>query len=124
MRFGKEIPLFLRGRRAIGHFDSQANVVFSRELRLLHPVLFTATLPSGSPGAQQAASKAGLEFVSVVDPRSQGQETLELKLRSKEPPWLDLPAMMRMVVTTPNVLKNQRPEWLGPFNFFLFPLLV
>ena len=23
----------------------------------------------------------------------------------------------------PNVLKKQRPEWLGPFNFFLFPLL-
>jgi hypothetical protein len=30
--------------------------------------------------------------------------------------------MMRMVVTTPNVLKDRRPEWLGPFNFF-FPLL-
>lgn len=47
----------------------------------------------------------------------------ELRRRPKEPSWLDLPAMMRMVVTTPNVLKNQRPEWLGPFNFFLFPLL-
>ena len=47
----------------------------------------------------------------------------ELGLRSTEPSWLDLPAMMRMVVTTPNVLKSQRPEWLGPFNFFLFPLL-
>jgi hypothetical protein len=47
----------------------------------------------------------------------------ELRLRPKEPSWLDLPAMMRMVVTTPNVLKDQRPEWLGPFNFFLFPLL-
>jgi hypothetical protein len=31
--------------------------------------------------------------------------------------------MMRMVVTTPNVFKHQRPEWLGPFNFFLFPLV-
>jgi hypothetical protein len=31
--------------------------------------------------------------------------------------------MMRMVVTTPNVFKHRRPEWLGPFNFFLFPLL-
>jgi hypothetical protein len=31
--------------------------------------------------------------------------------------------MMRMVVTTPNVFKHKRPEWLGPFNFFLFPLL-
>jgi hypothetical protein len=47
----------------------------------------------------------------------------ELGLRPKEPSWLHLPAMMRMVVTTPNVLKNQRPEWLGPFNFFLYPLL-
>ncbi len=47
----------------------------------------------------------------------------ELKLRPKPPSWLDLPAMMRMVVTTPNVFKHKRPEWLGPFNFFLFPLL-
>lgn len=47
----------------------------------------------------------------------------ELRLRAKEPSWLSQPAMMRMVVTTPNVLKKQRPEWLGPFNFFLFPLL-
>lgn len=47
----------------------------------------------------------------------------ELDLSPSEPSWLDLPAMMRMVVTTPNVLKNQRPEWLGPFNFFLYPLL-
>jgi len=47
----------------------------------------------------------------------------ELKLRAEEPPWLDLPAIMRMVVTTPNVFKHQRPEWLGPFNFFLFPLV-
>jgi hypothetical protein len=31
--------------------------------------------------------------------------------------------MMRMVVTTPNVFKHKRPEWLGPFNFFLFPLV-
>jgi hypothetical protein len=31
--------------------------------------------------------------------------------------------MMRMVMTTPNVLKDSRSEWLGPFNFFLFPLL-
>ena len=28
-----------------------------------------------------------------------------------------------MVVTTPNVLKDKRPDWLGPFNFFLFPLV-
>jgi hypothetical protein len=30
---------------------------------------------------------------------------------------------MRMVVTTPNIFKQRRPDWLGPFNFFLFPLL-
>jgi DNA polymerase type B, organellar and viral len=46
-----------------------------------------------------------------------------LKLPLKDPNWLDLPTMMRMVVTTPNVLKQRRPEWLGPFNFFLFPML-
>jgi hypothetical protein len=47
----------------------------------------------------------------------------ELKQRPEEPDWLDLPAMMRMVVTTPNVFKQRRPEWLRPFNFFLFPLV-
>jgi hypothetical protein len=47
----------------------------------------------------------------------------ELALPLKEPPWLDLPAMMRMVVTTPNILKGRRPDWLGPFNFFLFPIV-
>ena len=46
-----------------------------------------------------------------------------LELPAKDPAWLDLPAMMRMVVTTPNVFKQRRPEWLGPFNFFLFPML-
>jgi len=46
-----------------------------------------------------------------------------LKLPSKDPKWLNLPAMMRMVVTTPNVFKQHRPEWLGPFNFFLFAML-
>jgi hypothetical protein len=47
----------------------------------------------------------------------------ELKLRPEEPRWLDLPAMMRMVVTSPNLFKQKRPGWLGPFNFFLFPLI-
>ena len=46
-----------------------------------------------------------------------------LKLTSKDANWLDLPTMMRMVVTTPNVFRQRRPEWLGPFNFFLFPML-
>src|SRR5215469_2831520 len=46
-----------------------------------------------------------------------------LKLPSKDPQWLNLPAMMRMVVTTPNVFKQKRRDWLGPFNFFLFPML-
>ncbi len=47
----------------------------------------------------------------------------ELRLRSKEPTWLSLPAMMRMTMTSPNVMRNNRPEWLSPFNFFLFPLI-
>jgi hypothetical protein len=25
--------------------------------------------------------------------------------------------------SSPNVMKTDRPEWLAPFNFFLFPLL-
>jgi hypothetical protein len=47
----------------------------------------------------------------------------ELGLVGKEPAWLDLPAMMRMALTSPNVMRNYRPEWLAPFNFFFFPLL-
>ena len=47
----------------------------------------------------------------------------ELKLRTKVPSWLDLPAMMRMGMTSPNVMRNNRPEWLSPFNFFLCPML-
>jgi hypothetical protein len=47
----------------------------------------------------------------------------ELKLPPNEPHWLDRPAMMLMVVTTPNIFKHRRPDWLGPFNFFLFPIL-
>jgi hypothetical protein len=47
----------------------------------------------------------------------------ELGLQASEPSWLDLPAMMRMVLATPNIFKNRRPEWLGPFNFFLFPII-
>jgi hypothetical protein len=47
----------------------------------------------------------------------------ELGLKTKEPDWLELPAMMRMAMTSPNVMRTSRPEWLAPFNFFLFPLL-
>jgi hypothetical protein len=47
----------------------------------------------------------------------------EFKYEPKQPSWLSLPAMMRMVMTSPNVLKNRRPDWLAPFNFFFFPLL-
>jgi hypothetical protein len=47
----------------------------------------------------------------------------ELGLVLKEPTWLDLPAMMRIALTSPNVMRNHRPEWLAPFNFFFFPLL-
>jgi hypothetical protein len=31
--------------------------------------------------------------------------------------------MMRMVMSSPNVLRTGRPDWLAPFNFFLFPIL-
>jgi hypothetical protein len=47
----------------------------------------------------------------------------ELGFRPKEPSWLELPAMMRMAMTSPNVMRTSRPEWLAPFNFFFFPLL-
>lgn len=47
----------------------------------------------------------------------------ELGFKSKPPEWLELPAMMRMAMTSPNVLRTVRPEWLAPFNFFYFPLL-
>jgi hypothetical protein len=47
----------------------------------------------------------------------------ELGFRSKEPSWLELPAMMQMAMTSPNVMRTSRPEWLAPFNFFFFPLL-
>jgi hypothetical protein len=47
----------------------------------------------------------------------------EFKYEPKEPSWLGLPAMMRMVTTSPNVLKNRRPDWLAPFNFFFFPIV-
>lgn len=47
----------------------------------------------------------------------------EFDYQPKKPSWLKLPAMMRMVMTTPNVLRNRRPDWLAPYNFFLYPLL-
>jgi hypothetical protein len=47
----------------------------------------------------------------------------EFKYQPKKPEWLKLPAMMRMAMTSPNVLRNRRPDWLAPYNFFLFPLL-
>jgi hypothetical protein len=47
----------------------------------------------------------------------------ELGLSAKSPTWLSLPAMMRMTMTSPNVMRHNRPDWLAPFNFFLFPLI-
>ena len=47
----------------------------------------------------------------------------ELGLRGRGPTWLSLPAMMRMTMTSPNVMRHNRPDWLAPFNFFLFPLI-
>jgi hypothetical protein len=45
----------------------------------------------------------------------------ELGHQRTKPSWLKLPAMMRMVMSSPNVLRTGRPDWLTPFNFFLFP---
>jgi hypothetical protein len=47
----------------------------------------------------------------------------ELGLPCKEPAWLDLPAMMRISVTSPHIMRDCRPEWLSPFGFFFFPLI-
>jgi hypothetical protein len=47
----------------------------------------------------------------------------ELGLQGRTSTWLSLPAMMRMTMTSPNVMRHNRPEWLAPFNFFLFPLI-
>jgi hypothetical protein len=47
----------------------------------------------------------------------------EFGLGQKKPSWLKLPAMMRMAMSSPNVLRTGRPDWLAPFNFFLFPIL-
>ena len=47
----------------------------------------------------------------------------ELGLKGKGPTWLTRPAMMRMTMTSPNVMRHNRPDWLAPFNFFLFPLV-
>lgn len=47
----------------------------------------------------------------------------ELGITCKEPEWADHPAMMRMTLTSPNVMQGSRPGWLAPFNFFFFPLI-
>jgi DNA polymerase elongation subunit (family B) len=47
----------------------------------------------------------------------------EFRIKAKNPMWLGLPAMMRMTMTSPNVMRHNRPEWLAPFNFFLFPMI-
>ena len=31
--------------------------------------------------------------------------------------------MMRMVMSSPTVMRNRRPKSLAPFNFFLFPII-
>ena len=46
----------------------------------------------------------------------------QLHLPRKSPKWLDLPAMMRVVVSTPNVL-NRVHDKTRPFTFVLCPLI-
>jgi hypothetical protein len=47
----------------------------------------------------------------------------EFGLSTRAMHWLELPAMMRMSMGTPNVMKNNRPSWLTAFNFFLAPIV-
>jgi hypothetical protein len=47
----------------------------------------------------------------------------ELGLKYSDPHWIDYPAMMRMTLTSPNILRNCRPEWLCSYNFFFYPVL-
>jgi hypothetical protein len=67
-----------------------------------------------SPVQQNTEVRADTSRVDTESPSLGNVETSQR---------IDLPAMMRMVVTTPNVFKQRRPDWLGPFNFFLFPML-
>jgi hypothetical protein len=50
---------------------------------------------------------------------------IALKIDGKAPVWRGRPQMMRMTVTTVNVLKSLR-QWEGfrPYNFFLLPVLA
>lgn len=45
-----------------------------------------------------------------------------LSLPAQPPPWLDLPAMMRIAISTPTVLARLQ-HVAGPFSFFLCPLI-
>lgn len=47
-----------------------------------------------------------------------------LKLKRKAPPWLDIPQMMRLTITTYNVLE-MLGEWkiARPYNFLLLPMV-
>ncbi len=82
------------------------------------------------------ASGHGLGFLCPPKDRSEDSDELdwiveawdwllrkELGLPTKEPLWLDLPAMMRMTLNSPLVMRNRRPDWLSPFGFFLVPLI-
>lgn len=42
----------------------------------------------------------------------------ELGLKCRAPPWLDIPAMMPIVISTPNILQRLDPR---PFRFLLLP---
>jgi len=50
---------------------------------------------------------------------------IALSLKRNDPSWLKRPQMMRMAVTTQNVLKRLH-QWEGfrPYNFFLLPILA
>jgi hypothetical protein len=66
-------------------------------------------------GLENASDSAETKLPSLI--------RREFKLKAKTPTWLGLPAMMRMTMTSPNVMRHNRPDWLAPFNFFLFPMI-
>ena len=129
----------------VNHVDSDPNKpfrhLFGYAVSAKRYALFTQ---SGKNISIEKASGHGLGYLFAPKERAPGEgdaddeseetpewvlEAWEYLLRRefqydpKQPSWLSLPAMMRMVMTSPNVLKDRRPDWLAPFNFFFFPLL-
>jgi hypothetical protein len=89
--------------------------------------------PRGQPVGNDIGKAHGLGY--LFPPKSASEDEPEwtfeawnwllceaLELRRSEPPWFGLPAMMRIVLSTPHVL--QRLDFsTRPYNFLLCPLI-